>query len=547
MLVQLSIRDIVLIDRLDLTFAEGLSVLTGETGAGKSILLDATSLALGARGDASLVRHGQEQGQVTAVFDVPLDHPARRIAAEADIDTEGDLILRRIQLADGRTRAFVNDQAASVQVLRAIGAALVEIHGQHADRALMEPDAHRALVDAYGGLGAEVAAVRTAWRSWREATRAVDEARERLAKARADGDFLRHAVEELAKLKPEAGEETELAARRQSMMASEKIASDLAEALDVLTGPASSVPSLAAAWRRLERRAAQAPALVEPIVKAFGEALDRIEDARAAVEAAQRASEFDPRELERIEERLFSLRAASRKYAVPVDGLADLAARYVADVAALDAGEDRLVALEKAATQAGAAYGKAASALSAKRKAAAKRLDAAVNAELGPLKLDRARFMTEIVEDGSGAEGTDRAEFWVQTNPGTRPGPMMKVASGGELSRFMLALKVVLADQGSAPTLVFDEIDTGVGGAVADAIGQRLSRLGSKVQVLSVTHAPQVAARATRHYLIAKETAGQKVATRVKPLGYDLRREELARMLAGETITDEAAPRPRSC
>jgi DNA repair protein RecN (Recombination protein N) len=540
MLVQLSIRDIVLIDRLDLTFAEGLSVLTGETGAGKSILLDATSLALGARGDASLVRHGQEQGQVTAVFDVPLDHPARRIAAEADIDTEGDLILRRIQLADGRTRAFVNDQAASVQVLRAIGAALVEIHGQHADRALMEPDAHRALVDAYGGLGAEVAAVRTAWRSWREATRAVDEARERLAKARADGDFLRHAVEELAKLKPEAGEETELAARRQSMMASEKIASDLAEALDVLTGPASSVPSLAAAWRRLERRAAQAPALVEPIVKAFGEALDRIEDARAAVEAAQRASEFDPRELERIEERLFSLRAASRKYAVPVDGLADLAARYVADVAALDAGEDRLVALEKAATQAGAAYGKAASALSAKRKAAAKRLDAAVNAELGPLKLDRARFMTEIVEDGSGAEGTDRAEFWVQTNPGTRPGPMMKVASGGELSRFMLALKVVLADQGSAPTLVFDEIDTGVGGAVADAIGQRLSRLGSKVQVLSVTHAPQVAARATRHYLIAKETAGQKVATRVKPLGYDLRREELARMLAGETITDEA-------
>lgn len=540
MLVQLSIRDIVLIDRLDLTFAEGLSVLTGETGAGKSILLDATSLALGARGDASLVRHGQEQGQVTAVFDVPLDHPARRIAAEADIDTEGDLILRRIQLADGRTRAFVNDQAASVQVLRAIGAALVEIHGQHADRALMEADAHRAVVDAYGGLGAEIAAVRAAWRHWREATRAVDEAKDRLAKARADGDFLRHAVEELGKLKPEAGEETELAARRQSMMASEKIASDLSDALDVLTGPASAVPSLAAAWRRLERRAAQAPDLVEPIVKAFGEALDRIEDARVAVEAAQRASEFDPRELERIEERLFALRAASRKYAVPVDGLAELAARYLADVAALDAGEDRLVVLEKAAAEAGAAYGKAAAALSMKRKAAAKRLDASVNAELGPLKLDRARFMTEITGDGGGPEGSDRAEFWVQTNPGTRPGPMMKVASGGELSRFMLALKVVLADQGSAPTLVFDEIDTGVGGAVADAIGQRLSRLGSKVQVLSVTHAPQVAARATRHYLIAKETAGQKVATRVKPLGYDLRREELARMLAGETITDEA-------
>ncbi len=540
MLVQLSIRDIVLIDRLDLTFAEGLSVLTGETGAGKSILLDATSLALGARGDAALVRHGQDQGQVTAVFDVPLAHPARRIAAAADIDTEGDMILRRVQLADGRTRAFVNDQAVSVQVLRAIGGALVEIHGQHADRALIEPETHRAVIDAYGGLGSEVEAVRAAWKGWREARKAVEEAQARLAKARADGDFLRHAVEELTSLRPEAGEETDLAGRRQAMMASEKIASDLADAMDVLAGPGSAVPSLAAAWRRLERRAAQAPALVEPIVKAFGEALDRIEDARAAVEAAQRASEFDPRELERIEERLFALRAASRKYAVPVEGLADLAARYLADVSALDAGEDRLVALQAAATAAEAAYGKAAATLSAKRKAAAKRLDTAVNAELGPLKLGSARFMTELAADGSGAEGIDRAEFWVQTNPGTRPGPMMKVASGGELSRFMLALKVVLADQGSAPTLVFDEIDTGVGGAVADAIGQRLARLGARVQVLSVTHAPQVAAKATRHYLIAKETTGKSAATRVKPLGFDLRREELARMLAGETITDEA-------
>ncbi|MBL8569125.1 MAG: DNA repair protein RecN [Phreatobacter sp.] len=540
MLVQLSIRDIVLIDRLDLTFAEGLSVLTGETGAGKSILLDATSLALGARGDATLVRHGQEQGQVTAVFDVPLAHPARKIAAEADLDTEGDLILRRVQLADGRTRAFVNDQAASVQVLRAIGAALVEIHGQHADRALVEPEAHRALLDAFGGLAKETDAVRAAWKGWREARRGVDEAQARLAKARADGDFLRHAVEELSKLKPEPGEETQLAERRQAMMASEKIASDLSEAMDVLSGPTSAVPSLGAAWRRLERRAAQAPALVEPIVKAFGEALDRIEDARAAVEAAQRAAEFDPRELERIEERLFALRAASRKYAVPVEGLSALAERYLADVTALDAGEDRLVALGKAAAEAEAAYARIAAALSAKRKTAARKLDTAVNGELGPLKLDRARFTTEIASEAEGPEGIDRAEFWVQTNPGTRPGPMMKVASGGELSRFMLALKVVLADQGSAPTLVFDEIDTGVGGAVADAIGQRLARLGGKVQVLSVTHAPQVAAKATRHYLIAKETTGQRAATRVKPLGFDLRREELARMLAGETITDEA-------
>lgn len=540
MLAQLSIRDIVLIDRLDLTFGEGLSVLTGETGAGKSILLDATSLALGARGDAALVRHGQAQGQVTAVFDVAADHPARRIAAEADLDTDGDVILRRVQLADGRTRAFVNDQAVSVQVLRAIGASLVEIHGQHADRALVEPEAHRALVDAYGGLLPDAEGVRIAWKGWRDARRAVEAAQARLAKARADGDFLRHAVAELTKLKPEAGEETQLAERRQAMMQWEKIASDLSDAADVLAGPGSAVPSLAAAWRRLERRAQQAPAMIEPIVKAFGEALDRIEDARSAVEAAQRAADFDPRELERIEERLFALRAASRKYTVPVDGLAELAERYQADVAALDAGEGHLVALEKAAGEGEAAYRKAAEALSAKRKATAIKLDTAVNAELGPLKLDRARFITEMSHDGAGAEGIDRAEFWVQTNPGTRPGPMMKVASGGELSRFMLALKVVLADQGSAPTLVFDEIDTGVGGAVADAIGQRLSRLGARVQVLSVTHAPQVAAKATRHYLIAKEAAGERVATRVKPLGFDLRREELARMLAGETITDEA-------
>ena len=540
MLAQLSIRDIVLIDRLDLTFAEGLSVLTGETGAGKSILLDATSLALGARGDAALVRNGQTQGQVTAVFDVPATHPARRVAADADIDTDGDLILRRVQLADGRTRAFVNDQAVSVQVLRAIGASLVEIHGQHADRALVEPEAHRALVDAFGGLAEEAAAVRAAWKTWRDARRAVDEAQARLAKARADGDFLRHAVEELGKLRPETGEEEALATRRQAMMQSEKIAADLSDAAEALSGPGSAVPSLAAAWRRLERRAQQAPVMIEPIVKAFGEALDRIEDARAAVEAAQRAADFDPRELERIEERLFALRAASRKYAVPVDGLATLAARYQADVAALDAGEGHLVALVAAAGAGEAAFRKAATALSAKRKATALKLDAAVNAELGPLKLDRARFITEMTADGEGADGIDRAEFWVQTNPGTRPGPMMKVASGGELSRFMLALKVVLADQGSAPTLVFDEIDTGVGGAVADAIGQRLARLAARVQVLSVTHAPQVAAKATRHYLIAKEAAGDAVATRVKPLGFDLRREELARMLAGETITDEA-------
>lgn len=540
MLAQLSIRDIVLIDRLDLTFADGLAVLTGETGAGKSILLDAAALALGGRGDASLVRTGADHGHVTAVFDVPMGHPARRLAGEADIDTDGDLILRRVQFADGRTRAFINDQTVSVQVLRAIGATLVEIHGQHADRALMDPDSHRALVDAHGGLGAQVDAVRAAFFRWRDARRRVEEAHARLEKARADGDFLRHAVEELSKLAARADEETALAARRQEMMQSEKIAGDLSEAHDALTGAHSPVPQLATTLRRLERRAAQMPTLVTPIVSALGEALDRVEEARLAVEAAQRATDFDPRELERIEERLFALRAAARKYAVPVDGLDALAARYGADLAALDAGEGHLAALESERAAAEAGYRTLAAALSARRQAAASALDAAVNAELPPLKLERAVFTTAVTPGTEGSEGADLVEFHVQTNPGTRPGPMMKVASGGELSRFLLALKVVLADRGSAPTLVFDEIDTGVGGAVADAIGQRLARLGRQVQVLSVTHAPQVAAKAARHYLIAKEAVDDRVATRVKPLGFDLRREELARMLAGETITDEA-------
>lgn len=540
MIAQLSIRDIVLIDRLDLTFADGLSVLTGETGAGKSILLDAAALALGGRGDAGLVRMGQDHGQVTVVFDVPTAHPARAIAAEAGLDVDGDIVLRRVQHSDGRTRAFVNDQAASAQALRAIGAALVEIHGQHADRALVEPTAHRALLDAFAGLGDQTAGVRETHRAWREARRAVEEAHARLTKARAEGEYLRHAVEELAKLKPEQGEETALAARRQAMMQSEKIAADLADAADAISGPNSPVASLSGALRRLDRRGQQSTALIEPITKALGEALDRIEEARLAVEAAQRAADFDPRELERIEERLFALRAASRKFACPVEGLEALTNRLSEDLAALDAGEDHLAKLEAAEAAAAGVYRGCAEALSAARRAAAKGLDAAVNAELKPLRLDNARFITEIVTESEGPDGADRVEFHVQTNPGTRPGPMMKVASGGELSRFMLALKVVLADKGSAPTLVFDEIDTGVGGAVADAIGQRLARLSRKVQVLSVTHAPQVAARASRHYLIAKEAVDQRVATRVKPLGFDLRREELARMLAGETITDEA-------
>ncbi|MDP4024257.1 DNA repair protein RecN [Methylobacterium sp. NEAU 140] len=544
MLAQLAIRDIVLIDKLELNFREGLSVLTGETGAGKSILLDAFSLALGGRGDGRLVRHGEAQGGVTAVFDVPLDHPARAIAAESEIDTEGDLILRRTQMADGRTRAFVNDQPVGVQVLRAIGAALVEIHGQHDDRALADPASHRAILDAFGGLQAPLAKVAAASKAVRAARTALGEHRARVEAARREADFLRHAVEELGELAPLPGEEASLAERRTVMQQSEKIARELNEALEAVGGPHSGVPHLSAALRKLERRAAQLPALVEPCVGALDAALVALDEARAVLDAALAEAEFDPRELERVEERLFALRAASRKYDVPADALAALAERYAADVAAIDAGEAELAALEGRLSEAEAAYARAAATLSAGRRRAAKALDAAVQAELPPLKLERARFLTEIATDPDArdAAGSDRVEFWAQTNPGTKPGPMMRVASGGELSRFMLALKVVLADKGSAPTLIFDEIDTGVGGAVADAIGVRLARLAGGVQVVAVTHAPQVAARAGTHFLIAKapvKGAG-RVATRVATLPVEARREEIARMLAGATVTDEA-------
>ncbi|HEY5166596.1 MAG TPA: DNA repair protein RecN, partial [Pseudolabrys sp.] len=493
MLSRLSIRDIVLIDRLDIDFAEGLAVLTGETGAGKSILLDAFALALGARGDQSLVRQGLEQGQVIAVFEVGRNHPARALLKANDIAAEDELILRRVQFADGRTRAFVNDQPVSVQVMKQLGSALVEIHGQHDDRALVDAATHRRLLDAFGALEGDAAKVETLWEARRAAQAAADSHRADVERAQRESDWLRHAVDELDKLNPQAGEETALAARRTGMMQAEKVAEDLRDAYDVIAGANSSVPALAGVIRRLERRSAQAPTLVEPAVKALDAALTALDETRGHLEQALRTADFDPAELERNEERLFALRAAGRKYNVPVDELAALARKYNADIALIDAGEQKLKALQAAAAQAEADFRNAADALSKARAKAAAALDKSVNGELKPLKLERAIFSTEIVSDpaAAGPNGIDRVEFWVQTNPGTRAGPLMKVASGGELARFLLALKVVLADRGSAPTLVFDEIDTGVGGAVADAIGVRLARLASGVQVLAVTHAPQ--------------------------------------------------------
>ncbi|MEF2546969.1 DNA repair protein RecN [Aurantimonas sp. E1-2-R+4] len=545
MLVHLSIRDIVLIERLDLALGEGLSVLTGETGAGKSILLDALSLALGGRGDGGLVRHGAKQGEVIAVFDLPAGLGVRALLDENGFDDDGDVILRRVQNADGRTRGFINDRPASVALMRQVGQALVEIHGQHDDRALVDPEAHRTLLDQYGGLEREAAAVAGAHAAWRSTEQELRAHRARVEAAAREADYIRATVEELSDLAPIAGEEDELAERRQIMMRSEKIVTDVNDAHEELSGSASPIPPLAGLLKRLDRKRDQLPGLLDPTIERLDVALDALSDAQMALQEALRSLEFDPRALEETEERLFALRAAGRKFSVPVDALPELTAKMIGDLADLDAGEERLARLEAELAEKRTLFDRAAAALSEQRQEAARLLEAAVMAELPDLKLDRAAFLVEMASDPDrpSAAGIDTVEFYVCTNPGTRAGAMMKVASGGELSRFLLALKVALADRGSAPTLVFDEIDTGVGGAVADAIGRRLARLAGTVQVLAVTHAPQVAARAATHLLISKAAADageDRVATRVAPIGATGRREEIARMLAGETVTDEA-------
>ena len=550
MLARLSIRDIVLIDQLDLELVDGLTILTGETGAGKSILLDALSLALGARGDGALTRHGEAQGQVTASFDLEPGHPAFAALAEQGVRADGEMILRRVQFADGRTRAFVNDQSVSAQTLRLVAAGLVEIHGQHDERALLDASTHRALVDAYGGHSDLVEATRSTHAAWRRVETELEAERARVAAARAAADYARHAHEELAALDVQPGEEDALAERRQRMMQGEKVAADIREAHDNLSGDSAILPVLAAVSRRLQRRMPQAPTLIEPSVQALDEAMQALEVATQAVESALAACDFDPRELEKCEERLFALRGMARKHATTVDNVPALARRYAEELAALEAGEHRVADLETQARAAAAAYAAAADALSKARVAAARALERAVNVELPALKLERARFEVALKRDEgqSSADGYDRAEFTVQTNPGSRPGPLMRVASGGELARFLLALKVSLAERGTAPTLVFDEVDSGVGGAVADAIGQRLARLAAKAQVLAVTHAPQVAARSDQHFRIVKADVGkgERVATQVVALDASARREEIARMLAGAEVTGAARAAAKS-
>jgi DNA repair protein RecN (Recombination protein N) len=544
MLTALSIRDIVLIEKLDIALDQGLTVLTGETGAGKSILLDALGLALGARGDSALVRAGAARGVVTAAFALAPGHPALALLKEQGIDAEGELVIRRIQTAEGPSRASVNDQPVSLNLLRQLAVALAEIHGQHADRALVDVAAHRQLLDAFGGFEAEAREVAQLWSRVAAADEELAAHRSLMARAEAERDYLEHAAAELRALDPLPGEEEKLAESRQMMMSAEQFAGALSEAEDALAGDGTAVARLNAALRKLERRREGAGGRLDRVCAALDRVLAEIAESERAIAEARRAFQFDPRDLEKSEERLFALRAAARKFKSSVDTLADVRARIEGDLRALSDGAGRLAALEQAHRAAREAYDAAAEKLSNKRRKTARALDKAVMAELPPLKLERARFATAIDTDAGkpAAHGIDRVEFMVAANPGTPLSPLMKVASGGELARFMLALKVILAAKGSAPTLIFDEIDTGVGGAVADAIGARLARLAGSLQVLAVTHSPQVAARAAQHMLISKmeEVAGKRMVTRVQPLSAQSRREEVARMLSGATVTEAA-------
>lgn len=544
MLSALSVRNIVLIDQLELTLDKGLTVLTGETGAGKSILLDALTLALGGRGDASLVRTGAESGQVVAVFQLSRDHPARAVLRENDVADDAEIILRRVQFADGRTRAFVNDQPVSAGLLQTIGSLVVEIHGQHDDRALVDAATHRALLDGFGGYDKSINAVRATHVALAEADAAVEAQQAAIAEAAANEEYARHVVEELSALAPAADEEHALAERRQHLMQLEKSASDVTEADELLNGPAAPGPALSQLLRRLTRKVDGGATLFQPLVESLDGALAALDTTSETLESLKREMAFDPRELEKVEERLFALRGAARKHQVTVAGLPEVLARHQTELDALQSGEDRLEVLVATAAAARKAYLDASERLSADRSKAAVALRKAVEKELPDLKLGAAKFIVAHQVDAArvSATGFDQVAFHVQTNPGTAAGPLLKVASGGELSRFLLALKVVLADRGSAPVLIFDEVDTGVGGAVSDAIGRRLGRLADKVQVLTVTHAPQVAARARSHLLIEKQSVkeGAFMRTHVRPLDENARREEVARMLAGAKVTEEA-------
>ena len=539
MLRQLAVHNIVLVERLELEFEPGLGVLTGETGAGKSILLDALGLALGARGDSALVRSGEDGAAVSAEVMLPAGHPAFTLLEDQGIavDAGEALIIRRTLKSDGGSRAFVGGAAVPAGLLRDVGAMLVEIHGQHDDRGLLNPKGHRDLLDRFAGL--DSGAVATAWAEVVRVEAELLEARATLAAAERDREWLAHASAEIEALAPEDGEESRLAEDRAAIQAGVKAGESLTGLDELLGGSEGAIAQLRAAARRIERGAAEHALLAEALAS-LDRALIEASEAEERIGRAADALAFDPGRLEQAEARLFDIRGLARKHRVEPDELAALGAQMREQLAAIDAGGEQIAELERQLVAARDAYTAAAQALSARRRQAAAKLDAAVAAELAPLKLDSARFHTAIAEAEPGPAGTDRVEFEVSTNPGAPFGALTKIASGGDLSRFILSLKVALAEAGSAATMIFDEVDRGVGGAVASAIGERLARLAEQSQVLVVTHSPQVAARASHHYRIEKSHGDGGTRTTVRKLGDSERREEIARMLSGAAVTDEA-------
>lgn len=551
MLTTLSIRDVVLIERLDLSFEAGLTVLTGETGAGKSILLDSLGLALGARADSGLVRAGADQASVTACFSPPPGHPALDLLAEEGVVLEDEVVVRRVVSRDGRSRATINDQPVGVALLRRAGALLVEVQGQGDQMGLADPAVHARLLDAYGVSPRVRSAVTLAWRGWRAASEALQAARTAIAEAQREEDWLRHAVDELTTLAPHDGEEEALATERQRLQGGERRAEAIAAALSEIAprdrrnaGPAASLRSASRALQKLvtpQQSDADNPA--QPAMAALERAEEALAEAESLLSRLASDVDTDPRLLEAAEERLFALRGAARKHQTSVTELPAFLARLRGRLAALDTGSAEIAALEAQATTARRAYAEAAAALSTARQAAAGRLQDSVTAELPPLRLDKARFVVEVraLEEARwNAAGADAVRFLIATNPGQAPGALDKIASGGELSRLMLALKVVLVSGGSVPTLVFDEVDSGVGGATAAAVGDRLARVADRVQVLVVTHSPQVAARGGAHMRVAKQARSGRAETMVLALDLPARREEIARMLAGEIVTEAA-------
>jgi DNA repair protein RecN (Recombination protein N) len=545
MLRGLDIRDMLIIDHLSLEFSSGLNVLTGETGAGKSILLDSLGFVLGWRGRADLVRSGQDQGEVSALFDLGQTHPARAVLQEAGIPIEDELIVRRVNSRDGRKTAWINDRRVSGEVLRAVSEHLIELHGQHDDRGLLDPKGHRDLLDTFGGHDDMLTTVSAAYSALRAAEKDLRTAEAAQEKLRAEEEFLRHAVDELQKLAPEAGEEAELDSRRRLMQGAEKIRADIAHAVQAL-GREGAEGMMSDAMRWLDGAADAVEGRLEEPLAALSRAMVELDDAAQGVETCFDALEFNPHDLELAEERLFAIRALARKHTVAPDELPTLAQDLIAKLDLLDMGAGGLKELNAAVTAAKVAYDEAAGVLSRARKSAAQALDLAMGAELVPLKMERAVFTTQVKDADPSATGVDQLDFVVATNPGAPAGPLAKIASGGELSRFLLALKVCLSRDGAQNTMIFDEIDRGVGGATADAVGRRLSRLAQDAQVLVVTHSPQVAALGDRHFQVAKQQSADMTLSRVDLLSDTARVNEIARMISGDTITTEARAAART-